>query len=574
VCCSVTAAGHEIAGRLPFEHSSSDLVGTVARMWDEVDGLVLVCAAGIAVRAIAPHLRSKSSDPAVVCVDDAGQFALCLIGGHGAGGNVLAADVAALVGAVPVVTTATDARSIPALDALPGFRCEGDVSGVTRAWLDGSPPGAGRDAGVESWPLPPGLSTEPPGLSTEPAGPGRVTAARGRVTVSDLARRPGENEVLLRPPSLVVGVGASSGASTAGLAELARELLARAGLTTLSVGAVATLDRKRCEPAVASLAGELAVPLLGFTAGELAGVEVPNPSEAVLDAVGTPSVSEAAALLAAGPGAQLVCAKSVTADRDATVAVARRLRPTGHLAVVGLGPGEPAKRTIEAVAAVRTADVVVGFDGYVELASDLIGPHHEVHRRPIGEEAERCSYALERAASGSKVALLCSGDPGVYAMASLVMELAGRYGDPPVTVIPGVTAALSASAVLGAPLGHDHASVSLSDLLTPWDVIERRLKAVAEGDFVVSLYNPRSARRVNQLPRAIEILAGHRPAETPAAIVTAVGRPGAEIVRATLGDLDPDRVGMLSLVVVGSTTTRWIGERMVTPRGYVEGPWL
>ena len=168
--------------------------------------------------------------------------------------------------------------------------------------------------------------------------------------------------------------------------------------------------------------------------------------------------------------------------------------------------------------------------------------------------------------------MVCSGDPGVYAMASLVFELAGEFGHPLVTVVPGVTAALSAAAILGAPLGHDHAAVSLSDLLTPWDVIERRLKAVADGDFVVSLYNPRSGRRVTQLPRALEILAGARSPDTPAAIVSEAGRRGQHVIRTTLGGLDPEAVGMLSIVVVGSTLTRWIGDRMVTPRGYDGSP--
>jgi cobalt-precorrin 5A hydrolase/precorrin-3B C17-methyltransferase len=154
-------------------------------------------------------------------------------------------------------------------------------------------------------------------------------------------------------------------------------------------------------------------------------------------------------------------------------------------------------------------------------------------------------------------------------MASLVCELAAEHGDPPVSVVPGVTAALAGAAVLGAPLGHDHAAISLSDLLTPWPVIARRLRAVAEGDFTVSLYNPRSKRRTRQLDEALEILSAHRPPETPAAILTDVGRPAGRLIRTTLAELDPEQVGMLSLVVVGSSTTRWIGHRMVTPRGYL-----
>jgi cobalt-precorrin 5A hydrolase/precorrin-3B C17-methyltransferase len=254
---------------------------------------------------------------------------------------------------------------------------------------------------------------------------------------------------------------------------------------------------------------------------------------------------------------------------DATVAVARRARPEGHLAVVGLGPGDPVLRTPAAAVAVRHADVVIGYGPYVDLAGDLLEARHHVVRSPIGAEAERCTEALQRAAAGQRVALVCSGDPGVYAMASLVCELAVEHGDAPVTVVPGVTAALAAAAVLGAPLGHDHAAVSLSDLLTPWPVIERRVRAVAEGDFTVSLYNPRSKRRTRQLDEALGILASHRPPDTPAAVLTDVGRPTQRVIRTTLAGLDPEQVDMLSLVVVGSSTTRWIGQRMVTPRGYL-----
>jgi cobalt-precorrin 5A hydrolase / precorrin-3B C17-methyltransferase len=242
---------------------------------------------------------------------------------------------------------------------------------------------------------------------------------------------------------------------------------------------------------------------------------------------------------------------------------------------VGIGPGHPQLRTAAAVTAIRHADTLIGYAAYVDAIADLVGPGQQILRFPIGAEADRCQEALRRAAGGSRVALVCSGDPGVYAMASLVLELAPHLGDPPVRVVPGVTAALGAAAVLGAPLGHDHAAVSLSDLLTPWEVIARRLRAVAEGDLVVTLYNPRSSRRTTQLAAALEILAGYRPPATPAAVVTDIGGdhtdagPAAGVVlRATLSDLDPEAVSMRSVVVVGSSSTRWIGDRMVTPRGY------
>ena len=551
VSFSVTAAGAALAERLPYEHRHARMVESVRSEWDQADGLVMIGATGIAVRAIAPLLQSKTSDPAVVSVDDAGHHVIALAGGHAGGANDLAAEVAALLSATAVVSTATDLAGLPALDGLPGFEATGDVAMVTRRWLDGAAPDLRRDEGLADWPVP---------IAT---GPG------GTVTVTDANRPPRPGEVLLRPRSLVVGVGASRGADPAALAAATEEALDAAGLHRSCVGAIATADIKRHEPAVVALAGGLGRPVVTFPADALAKVDVPNPSPVVAGAVGTPSVAEAAALLAAGPGAVLVAEKRIGPSRDSTVAVARRRRPAGHLAVVGLGPGRAALRTAEAEAAVRHADAVIGYGPYVDQAAGLLRAAQEIVRSPIGAEAERAGEALDRAAGGQRVALVCSGDPGVYAMASLVFELAPQHGDPPVTVVPGVTAALAGAAVLGAPLGHDHASVSLSDLLTPWDVILRRLRAVAEADFVVSLYNPKSERRRTQLPEALAILGRHRPPGTPAAVLTDIGRPDQAGIRTTLAELDPSTVGMLSLVVIGSSQTRWIGDRMVTPRGYL-----
>ena len=600
---SVTDAGAALSRRLPYEHRHGQLVSGVRQRWADVDGLVLVCATGIAVRAIAPLLADKAADPAVVVVDDGGRFVVALTGGHQGGANVLAREVAELLGAQPVVTTATDAAGLPALDNLPGFTATGDIAAVTRAWLDGSPPTISVDPALAGWPLPPALAVLDPAASAvlgtdRVDGAGRSVPRTGRVStaptvvVTDRDVRPGAEEVVLRPRSLALGVGSSSGADPAALHRLVIETLAAEGLSLDAVGCVATVDRKASEAAIVELAAALGAPLRTVPADVLAAMQVPNPSEVVAAVVGTPSVAEAAALAAtsgpvpAGPesgapgsgafgsggdgrrdGGALVVEKRRSAE--ATVAVARRGGPEGHLAVVGLGPGAPAWRTPAAASAVRHADVVVGYGPYVDLAGDLLDSHHTVVRSPIGAERARVSEALRRAAGGERVALVCSGDPGIYAMASLVCELAPAHGDPPVTIVPGVTAALAASAVLGAPLGHDHAAVSLSDLLTPWAVIEQRLRAVAEGDFTVSLYNPRSKRRIVQLDRALEILAAHRPPNTPAAIVTDVGRPAQRVVRTTLADFDPEQVDMLSLVVVGSSTTRWQGDRMVTPRGYL-----
>ena len=541
---SLTERGRALAGRLPFEHAHGQLAETVRRRWDEVDGFVLLAATGVAVRVIAPLLSDKKRDPAVVCVDEAGRFAVGLCGGHAGGANALTTQVAELLGATPVVTTATDATATPSLDQLPDLVATGDVAGVTTALLDGRRPVLENPS---AWPLPPWLA--------DLAGPGPE-----RIVVADRVTAPPPGVVVLHPPSLVVGVGTSTAAPPDEVRELVDSALADAGLAWPSVVEVATIDRRAEEPAIVGLDR----PVRTFSPAALAAVPVPSPSRVVAAAVGTPSVAEAAALLAAGPEGELVVTKRATAH--ATVAVARRPRPKGRVSVVGLGPGAAAWRTPAADAAVRGAEVVIGYGPYVDQAAPLLRPDQEVVRSPIGEEVVRAKQAVAEAAAGRRVAVVCSGDPGVYAMASVVLEVAGEDAVE-VDVVPGVTAGLAAAALLGAPLGHDHLVLSLSDLHTPWPAIASRLQAAADSDLVVVLYNPRSQRRTWQLEEARDILLRSRPPHTPVGVVADAGRPGQRIAVTTLGDLDPTTVAMTTCVIVGASTTRLVAGRMVTPRG-------
>jgi cobalt-precorrin 5A hydrolase/precorrin-3B C17-methyltransferase len=247
------------------------------------------------------------------------------------------------------------------------------------------------------------------------------------------------------------------------------------------------------------------------------------------------------------------------------VAVARR-RPRGRLAVVGLGPGARDLMTPRAEKELRRASVIVGLDQYVGQIRDLLVPGTRVLESGLGAEEERARTAVAAAREGHAVALIGSGDAGVYAMAS--PALAEAADDIDVVGVPGVTAALAAAALLGAPLGHDHVSISLSDLHTPWDVIEKRIRAAAESDLVVTFYNPRSRGRAWQLPKALAILAEHRTPATPVGIVRAASRPDQHVQVTTLAALDVTAVDMVTVVTVGNTATRNVAGRMVTPRGY------
>ncbi len=557
---SVTDAGAALAERLPYEHvrAQGSVGEVVAPRWPTLERLVVVGATGIAVRVVAPLLGAKGTGPGVVCLDDAGRWAIALVGGHAGGANDLAGELAATLGATAVVTTATDAAGLPALERIEGWMTVGALAAVTAALLRGDRVALSVDAGLAAWTLPPTLAQR-----LDPAGPGATSGPRLRVT--DRSVEPGAGEVVAHPPSLVLGVGSSAGVAAREVAALVDDALAGAGLARASVAEVATVDLKAREPGIVALGH----PMRTFAVDTLAAVAVPTPSEVVAAAVGTPSVAEAAALVAAGPGATLVVPKVRSAA--ATVAVARRAGPRGHLAVVGLGPGGPAHRTPAAAAAVRHASVVVGYGPYLDQAADLLGPAQDVVASPIGAEVARATTALERAADGARVALVCSGDAGVYAMASIVFELAAKRPDwdpAGIEVLPGVTAALASAALLGAPLGHDHVAISLSDLLTPWPVIEGRIRAAAAADLVVTFYNPRSKGRDWQLGIARSILVEHRGPATPVGLVTDAGRPGQRVQVTSLGELDVDAVGMTTCVVVGSSASFTAAGRIVTPRGY------
>lgn len=236
--------------------------------------------------------------------------------------------------------------------------------------------------------------------------------------------------------------------------------------------------------------------------------------------------------------------------------------------VVGLGPGGPEYMTAQARAALDAADVLCGYTVYIDLIRPLY-PQKQTYTTPMTRELDRCRWALETAAAGQTVALVCSGDAGVYGMAGPLLELSVEYPDVDVEIVPGVTAALSGGAVLGAPLGHDFCVISLSDLLTPWSVIETRLQAAAAGDFAICLYNPASRKRVDYLQKACDILltAGKAP-DTACGWVQNIGRPGQTSRTLTLAALRDEVLDMFTTVFIGSSTTRLVGAHLVTPRGY------
>ena len=237
--------------------------------------------------------------------------------------------------------------------------------------------------------------------------------------------------------------------------------------------------------------------------------------------------------------------------------------------IIGLGPGGGADLTGRARAALEESDVIVGYTVYIDLIRAEFG-HKELLTTPMRKEQERCEMALELADSGKTVAMVCSGDPGVYGMAGLCYELAPRWPEVVLKVVPGITAACGGAAVLGAPLMHDFCLISLSDLMTPWEKIEKRLRAAGEADFVLCLYNPSSHKRRDYLRRACEILLERKSPETPCGYVREIGRDGETATVLTLGELKDAQVDMFTTVFIGNAQTQVIGGKLVTPRGYLQ----
>ena len=237
------------------------------------------------------------------------------------------------------------------------------------------------------------------------------------------------------------------------------------------------------------------------------------------------------------------------------------------LIIAGIGPGDPESMTIKVDKALRSADVIIGYSVYIDLVKDLY-PGKEFRTTPMTKEVERCQLALDMAKTGKTVVLICSGDSGIYGMASLVYELRGESDEPLIEVLPGITAACSGAAILGAPLTHDFAVISLSDRLTPWETIEKRLEHAAQADLSIVLYNPSSKSRPDHLRRACGILLRHLPADRLCGIAHEIGREGESTEILTLEKLQNTPTDMFATIFIGNSMTRVISGKLITPRGY------
>lgn len=563
------------------QHYNNSLREHLASIWTENQAFIFCLAIGAVVRLIAPLLKNKHEDPAIVVIDSQGDYVISLCSGHQGKADLLAQLVASQLGATTIVTGASNGLSLPGIDTL-GFsygwrKGTGDWTGVMAAIARQEKIQVIQETGSTLWQehLP----------KKHPFSFGFVeleeTIPDARIWISSTKRKfypQGDYpKIQWHPKVLWAGVGCERGTSRELIDKAIDETCKTYHLAPEAIAGIVSIDLKADEVGIVEVCQRRNLVFKTFTATELNQVEVPTPSVVVEQEVGTPSVAEAAAILM---GQNLLVSKQIFKSEAqsgaVTIAIAQAeteyIGRTGKLYLVGIGPGNLEQITPAAQTAIKEADVVIGYNLYLNLIKSLKRPGQIVEASPITQERQRAKRAIELAEWGLTVAVVSSGDCGIYGMAGLVFEELRDEGwdgkIPQIKVFPGISALQSAASRVGAPLMHDFCAISLSDLLTPWEVIQKRLKAAASGDFITTLYNPRSQKRTEQIVMAQAIFANHRSGDTPVAIVHGAYREDEQIILSTLDQMLEQPIDMLTTVIIGNTTTRNYEDWMITPRGY------
>ncbi|MCA8200480.1 precorrin-3B C(17)-methyltransferase [Burkholderia sp. AU33545] len=543
------AVVHGLASRVEADVPFDELGAHLRELYARGLPIVALCAAGIVIRCVAPALADKGVEPPVLAVAEDGSAVVPLLGGL-TGVNVIAREIAECLGVAPAITTSGELRFGACVLNPPDGYALADLQQGKRFVSDLLAGAATRIDGAAPW--------------LDDVALPRDDAAAHAIRLTPDAWRGARDELVIHPRSVVVGIAARGVQADASpsLAGRIDALLDTHGLARLALAALV---------APASLLGDARVEAAARTLGvPLRFADVDGDEGADAAALLGSTLRVAHTLRATSDG--LACAVATQPVDPATLGRAR-----GRLTVLGLGPGDAAWLTPAARTALAQATDILGYTTYVTMAGPFRADQR-VHGTDNREEMQRARHAFELAAEGRRVAVVSSGDPGVFAMAAAVLEALDEARDPrwaavELRVEPGVSASLATAAQAGAPLGHDFCAISLSDNLKPWDVIETRLRHAAQADLVMAFYNPISRARPWQLDRALDAVRAHRAADTVVVLGRDIGRPGATLTTTTLGALRSDQVDMRTMVIVGSSTTRRFAigdgrEWVYTPRWY------
>lgn len=546
----------------------------------EYEAHIFIMASGIVVRAIAPLIQDKASDPAVLVIDEKGKHVISLVSGHLGGANDLTVKVASALGADPVITTATDVSGITAVDEIAGkikavVENKQMIKKVSASMLNNAPVALICD--YELYETYYGKAEYKPDHFENPDANDLAGYTALCFITEKIFERDKEllkKSLFIRPPNLVLGIGCNKNTSQKEISEAVSEVFEQHRLSTHSIAGVFTIDKKKDEPGLLEYVQSIGLKLQYYDAETLDNIDAEGmsaPSPYAQKYVKAKGVAEPAALLGAGPGSQLIVAKQKKGN--VTVAVARKksgyLQKTkGKLFVLGIGPGDLDYMTEHVGRILKNSEVIAGYGKYIDLVEPVI-KGKEIISTGMTKETERVDKAIQAAAEGKTVSLICSGDAGIYGMAGLVYErMLDADMDIDVEVSPGVTAAAAAASLLGAPLTNDFITISLSDLLTPTETVIKRIEIAASSDMVTAVYNPVSKRRKELITRLQEEFLKHRDEKTPVGIVTHALRNGQKQELRTLCDFLDCDMDMNSVIIIGNSDTVVINSRMVTRRGY------
>jgi len=543
--------------------------------WPEIDLIIFIGSIAATIRIINSFLTSKDQDPGVIVIDNKCSKIVPLIGLHKSNTQNIAYQIANLLGGEVIETNNSNDQSFLNLDAF-GNQWGWKRSGNIKDWSKLVIKQAKNEeifckqlSGNWLW------KTSESGEIINQISEKETEKPDSTFHVSIFKN----NQRNWHPPVLWVGIGCERNTSKALIVNSLNNFLESANLSTHSIAGFATIDIKKDEKGILEITEENNLPIKFFTKEDLSKIIVPNPSNVVLREIGTPSVAEASCLLAAGEDSKLLKEKRIFKNQSGAVTIAvaeskNQYNPTqGEIHIIGSGPGDISFLTNNAKKALSRCTVWIGYKMYLDLIKPLKRSDQVLIESKLTEEKERCSKAIKLAEEGIKVALISSGESGFYGMAGLLLELLQKIKKeyrPYFEVHPGISSVQLAAAISGAPLMNDFCSISLSDKLTPWSLIEKRIEGALVGDFVIALFNPQSIERNWQLKSVIDLCLQSRCGDTPVLIARQVGRENQTIKFFTVNTIPFKEIDMLSIIIIGNSQTTLVDEIFLTPRGYLQ----
>tara|TARA_Y100001968_G_scaffold300680_1_gene312323 strand:+ start:366 stop:2165 length:1800 start_codon:yes stop_codon:yes gene_type:complete len=543
--------------------------------WNKVNLLIFIGSVGASVRLISRFVTSKDKDPGVLVIDSDCSRIIPLIGSHQSNMKNIAYQISNLIGGDVIDTSHNPNESNLNIDSF-GYQWGWKRSGKTKDWSKLVILQAKKEkihyeqnVGNELWRC----------LKASK----KIYKFNQKIILDNSAKifHIGFrlNKISWHPPVLWIGIGCERNTATEFIKKSLEDLFKRKELSLLSVAGLATIELKKDENGILEISKDKCWPIRFFNSQELSNVSVPNPSKIVLKEVGTKSVAEASAILAAGAGGKLILEKTVFKDKrfgSLTIAISQSLRQfapsKGEIHIIGIGPGDLSFLTDDSKKALAKCNVWIGYKLYLDLIQDFKRDDQVRIDSDLTEERLRCEKAIKIAQEGIKVALISSGDAGIYGMGGLLLELLQNIQKnfrPFFEVHPGISSMQLAAALSGAPLMNDFCVISLSDKLNLWEDIEKRIKSALAGDFVVAIFNPQSQQRNWQLKRTIDLFLERRNGNTPVLIARKVGRENQTKKFYKLNNLPILEIDMFSILIIGNSKTKLVDDIFINPRGYL-----